>query len=100
MYNLTKALNDDGVPIDYVGAQTHIDLGWQVLGQYHTPVRGALENMPPKGETLCRQRAAGCRQRAAERSTICVWPRGRVHATFCPLLCGALYSESLRRFTA
>ena len=30
MYNLTKALKDDGVPIDYVGVQTHIDLGWQV----------------------------------------------------------------------
>ena len=26
MYNLTKALKDDGVPIHYVGAQTHIDL--------------------------------------------------------------------------
>ena len=31
MYNLTKALKDDGIPIDYVGVQSHIDLGWQVL---------------------------------------------------------------------
>ena len=26
MYNLTKALKDDGVPIHYVGSQSHIDL--------------------------------------------------------------------------
>ena len=26
MYNLTKALMDDGMPIQYVGSQSHIDL--------------------------------------------------------------------------
>lgn len=28
MYNLTKALKDEGVPINYVGSQTHIDLSY------------------------------------------------------------------------
>jgi len=28
VYNLTKALVDEGIPIDYVGSQTHIDLGY------------------------------------------------------------------------
>ena len=35
----------------------HFDLT-TILVQYHTPARGALENMAPKGQTLCRQRAA------------------------------------------
>ena len=37
--------------------------------QYHTPAKGTLENMPPTGQTLCCQRAVGCRSRAVERSS-------------------------------
>ena len=28
MYNLTRALKEEGAPLDYVGVQSHIDLGW------------------------------------------------------------------------
>merc|ERR1712117_334187 len=39
MYNLTKALKDEGVPIGYVGCQTHIDLS------YYTDFDGYIDSL-------------------------------------------------------
>ena len=39
MYNLTKALKDEGVPINYVGSQTHIDLS------YYTDFEGYIDSL-------------------------------------------------------
>ena len=39
MYNLTKALKDEGVPINYVGSQTHIDLS------YYTEFEGYIDSL-------------------------------------------------------
>ena len=39
MYNLTKALKDEGVPLHYVGSQTHIDL------EYYTDFDGYIDSL-------------------------------------------------------
>ena len=39
MYNLTKSLKDEGVPISYVGCQTHIDLS------YYTDFEGYIDSL-------------------------------------------------------
>ena len=46
MYNLTKALKDEGVPINYVGSQTHIDLS------YYTDFEGYIDSLKEYSQTF------------------------------------------------
>ena len=47
-YNLTKSLIEEGVPIDYVGSQTHIDLS------YYTEFEGYIDSLKEYSQTFVR----------------------------------------------